>query len=186
MPLPAIIITTAVHCAIQSGGKWPPYRSLHRYLKHRHARDAPVVAFWWTNRQRIVSIASPDAFKASTKLLIAQVHPDVTSSHPCFTCSFPKATHGGVITVRRYIGACPSPCCVQARCDYCVRCPYLMNVSSYTLLLPIYLGRPLMWPSIAGTLAHTVATALHLSQAREVEQLRGTQPEGRGCRQGHC
>ena len=31
------------------------------------------------------------------------------------------------------------------------------NVSSYTLLLPIYLGRPLMWPSIAGTLAHTVA-----------------------------
>ena len=121
MPLPAIIITTAVHCAIQSGGKWPPYRSLHRYLKHRHARDAPVVAFWWTNRQRIVSIASPDAFKASTKLLIAQVHPDVTSSHPCFTCSFPKATHGGVITLRRYIGACPSPCCVQARCDYCVK-----------------------------------------------------------------
>ena len=31
-----------------------------------------------------------------------------------------------------------------------------------------------MWPSIAGTLAHTVATALHLSQAREVEHLRGT------------
>ena len=31
-----------------------------------------------------------------------------------------------------------------------------------------------MWPSIAGTLAHTVATALHLSQAHEVEQLGGT------------
>ena len=43
-----------------------------------------------------------------------------------------------------------------------------------------------MWLSIAGTLAHTVATVLHLSQAREVEQLRGTHPKGRGCRQGHC
>ena len=42
--------------------------SLHQYLKHRHARDGPIIAFWWTNQQRIVSIASPDAFKATTKL----------------------------------------------------------------------------------------------------------------------
>ena len=45
-----------------------------------------------------------------------------------------------------------------------------------------------MWLSINGTLTHSVATALHLRQAHEVEQcqLRGTRPRGRGCRQGHC
>ena len=37
-----------------------------------------------------------------------------------------------------------------------------------------------MWLSIAGTLTHTVATVLHLRQAREVEQcqLRCTHPGG--------
>ena len=39
-----------------------------------------------------------------------------------------------------------------------------------------------MWLSINGTLTHTVATALHLRQAHEVEQcqLRGTHPGGAG------
>ena len=94
--------------------------SLHQYLKHRHARDGPIIAFWWTNQQRIVSIASPDAFKATTKLFD---RPGTTTCHikPCFTCSFHKATHRGVSTMRRHIGTFPSPCCVQARCHYCIR-----------------------------------------------------------------
>lgn len=42
--------------------------SLHQYLRHRHAKDGPIIAFWWTNQQRIVSTASPDVFKATAKL----------------------------------------------------------------------------------------------------------------------
>ena len=42
--------------------------SLHQYLRHRHAKDGPIIAFWWTNQQRIVSLASPNLFKDTTKL----------------------------------------------------------------------------------------------------------------------
>ena len=42
--------------------------SLHQYLRHRHAKDGPIVAFWWTDQQRMVSIASPELFKAINHL----------------------------------------------------------------------------------------------------------------------
>ena len=42
--------------------------SLHQYLRLRHAKDGPIIAFWWTNQQRIVSLASPNLFKDTTKL----------------------------------------------------------------------------------------------------------------------
>ena len=50
MPLQAIIITTAVHCAIQSGGKWPPCRpvvGLHDYAGlGTHPNPNPKKAVW--------------------------------------------------------------------------------------------------------------------------------------------
>ena len=106
------------------------YGSLHQYLKHRHAKDGPVVAFWWTNQQRIVSIASPDTFKATTKLFD---RPGTTTmSHQAMLhMQFLQSPHTAELALRmcRYIRAIPSPCCMQARRHYCVR-PFAL-VSSY-------------------------------------------------------
>ena len=84
--------------------------SLHQYLRHRHAKDGPIIAFWWTNQQRIVSIASPDVFKATTKLfdrpgtgivscLASQCPLELQRNWRWVYVSFPFLSHAGLVSV---------------------------------------------------------------------------------------